>query len=125
MIRRATEDDVMEVSELVLQHAKEHGWEDQSGILVDKFSVRSVLRMHAYKPDMCLFVSENGKIDGLLAGIMVPWPLDVRTQAAHEELAVGNNKEEMREEFYKWAKEQGSPVVVQSCLEGEGRMRRI
>jgi hypothetical protein len=111
----------------VAEYANGQGWAEQAGIPIDIYSIQTVLRAHIQRSDMTLIVSDKDGVVGFLAGILVPWPLDIRNTEAHEELVVGQNQDEMREVFDQWAHDRGSHAVVMCCLQQDSgrRIRRI
>lgn len=129
MVRRATEADIEAVLGLVSLYYEEQGYADKSGIALHGADVQRLVSLGLYNKRYALYVHEDASkhVDGVLGGLLTPWPVNTNVLAAQEFIAFGNGITEMREHFDQWATKAGARTAMLSCfLPASGdRMRRL
>lgn len=129
MIRKATREDIPAIIEIVSLYVKNASLDERSGVDSDYDSVEILARLHMIDRSRCLFVSISPvtqELEGLIAGVVSPWPTNFNILNAQETLAYGMNIEALRETFDVWAQSMGANVSLISCFTvSKGERMRI
>lgn len=120
MIREAQRRDMEELLHL---SKKEHKrlelqlpWDEESSELQ--------LRNLMFIKNAQLFVwDQNGTIEGVAGGPLVPWPYDTNIVMLQEYITAGKHLNNLRNTLYDWSKENGACGVIKLCVDSSSGHR--
>lgn len=128
MTREADKNDVDQIYKLMEKEIHFRGWVEDTGCEPNEESIKAIVHYHIRNINGCAFVNEqNGKIDGVFLGCVMPWLLDLKHMAGHEKMSLGENLDGLWQMFFEWARTKNVITCVRGCydaLEGS-RFRRI
>lgn len=118
MIRQATEKDLEAVMSLVTAYYQESALKRRTGVPLNQESLKQHALAHILGKNYLTLVSESpyGHVDGVIAGVISPWPGNASTLVAQETVCFGNKESELRGAFDLLAKHKGCSVSMISCF---------